>query len=225
MSNNKITSYLLYALGEIILVVFGILIAVSLNNWNANRKEMQVSEQTYRSLIIELEEVKSKAITALEYIHAIVENSMRYINGDDLIDTLKQNPRIIFSWTNYKPVSFDLPILTQETSSNRLIIQDDELTGQLRAINSAHYNLKSNLGYLDEFWNSQVSTYFVRNKKMVFFFQSIKGDKLNLEDVISIYKDEEHRNLCAMSNLLTGGLNDSLRLLIARIDEVLSREK
>lgn len=37
MEKNKVTSYLLYAIGEIVLVVVGILIAVSIDDWNDNR--------------------------------------------------------------------------------------------------------------------------------------------------------------------------------------------
>jgi len=38
LTENKFSKYLLYAIGEIILVVIGILIALSINNWNENRK-------------------------------------------------------------------------------------------------------------------------------------------------------------------------------------------
>lgn len=38
MEQKKITSYIFYALGEIVLVVIGILIALSVNNWNEERK-------------------------------------------------------------------------------------------------------------------------------------------------------------------------------------------
>ena len=37
LSENKFSKYLLYATGEIVLVVIGILIALSINNWNINR--------------------------------------------------------------------------------------------------------------------------------------------------------------------------------------------
>lgn len=39
MENSKSARYLKYAIGEIILVVIGILIALQINNWNENRKE------------------------------------------------------------------------------------------------------------------------------------------------------------------------------------------
>jgi len=37
MEQNKTGKYLKYAIGEIMLVVIGILIALSINNWNQNR--------------------------------------------------------------------------------------------------------------------------------------------------------------------------------------------
>ena len=41
MTENKFSKYFIYAIGEIILVVIGILIALGINNWNERRKEQQ----------------------------------------------------------------------------------------------------------------------------------------------------------------------------------------
>jgi hypothetical protein len=46
LAENKFSKYLIYAIGEIVLVVFGILIALQINNWN-------------QSKILKIEEVKS----------------------------------------------------------------------------------------------------------------------------------------------------------------------
>ena len=51
LTENKFTKYLLYAIGEIVLVVIGILIALSINNWNQNRM-LQLKTHTYLSEII-----------------------------------------------------------------------------------------------------------------------------------------------------------------------------
>ena len=42
MEKNKTGKYLKYAIGEIVLVVIGILIALSINNWKEGRKEGKV---------------------------------------------------------------------------------------------------------------------------------------------------------------------------------------
>ncbi len=39
LSENKFSKYLIYAIGEIFLVVIGILIALQINNWNEKRKQ------------------------------------------------------------------------------------------------------------------------------------------------------------------------------------------
>ena len=46
LSENRVTRYLLYALGEILLVVVGILIALQVNNWNQQRIQLN-KEKVY----------------------------------------------------------------------------------------------------------------------------------------------------------------------------------
>jgi uncharacterized membrane protein YidH (DUF202 family) len=41
MEKNKTGQYFKYAIGEIVLVVIGILIALSINNWNEKQKQEQ----------------------------------------------------------------------------------------------------------------------------------------------------------------------------------------
>ena len=62
LMENKISKYFKYAIGEIILVVIGILIALQINNWNENRK---VREDSYTLSIRLLNEVH-KNIKSLE---------------------------------------------------------------------------------------------------------------------------------------------------------------
>ena len=51
LSDGKTGKYLKYALGEIILVVIGILIALSINNWNENRKNKLTESEYYCKLL------------------------------------------------------------------------------------------------------------------------------------------------------------------------------
>lgn len=53
--DNKFLKYWRYAIGEIVLVVVGILIALSINNWNEERKKQNLKGIYNRALIEDLE--------------------------------------------------------------------------------------------------------------------------------------------------------------------------
>jgi hypothetical protein len=55
LNEGKTTKYFKYAIGEIVLVVIGILIALSLNNWNTDNANKKVVLKNSRTLIANLE--------------------------------------------------------------------------------------------------------------------------------------------------------------------------
>ena len=57
LTDNKISKYLIYAVGEIILVVIGILIALQINNWNETQKSKELSNKFHQRLADELDAV------------------------------------------------------------------------------------------------------------------------------------------------------------------------
>lgn len=61
LSDGKTEKYFKYAIGEIILVVIGILIALQINNWNENRKN-RISEADYYCRILDDLELNEKLI-------------------------------------------------------------------------------------------------------------------------------------------------------------------
>ncbi|MBT8265789.1 MAG: hypothetical protein KJP20_04530 [Bacteroidia bacterium] len=70
MEKNKTGKYLKYAIGEIILVVIGILIALSINNWNENRKkiaqEQSILERLQADIRSDLNVISSQMVTIKE---------------------------------------------------------------------------------------------------------------------------------------------------------------
>jgi len=58
LSEGKTAKYLKYAAGEIILVVIGILIALSINNWNTDRKNAALTRSYYVQILQDLEKEK-----------------------------------------------------------------------------------------------------------------------------------------------------------------------
>ena len=88
LSENKIGKYLLYALGEILLVMIGILLALQVNNWNetkkSNKYENKLSlnmskaiEHNFPDIEISLNYTK-RAINSIEIIEDHFENNQPY---------------------------------------------------------------------------------------------------------------------------------------------------
>jgi len=71
---GKTSKYFKYAIGEIVLVVIGILIALSINNWNQNRIE-QDKEQVY------LTNIKRDLQNQLKSIDLQLEHEKKYIDN------------------------------------------------------------------------------------------------------------------------------------------------
>ena len=100
MQKNKVTTYLLYARGEIILVVIGILIAINLNNWNDQKKEAAIVQNNLTALIENLEKDSIYLIGAYDRIAADLEYHLKLkkrVNSvDSNLDTLKKSARYEF---------------------------------------------------------------------------------------------------------------------------------
>ena len=78
IKENKTTNYIKYAIGEIVLVVIGILIALQINNWNENRKFKNQEIQYIKRL---LTENKQDLITFSENIHALEKSLYSKVLG------------------------------------------------------------------------------------------------------------------------------------------------
>ena len=82
MGENKTGKYFKYAIGEIVLVVIGILIALSINNWNENRKNLVKKETLLKALQIEFSSNLTQLDTVLYYDDIVFKNIRRFMNLD-----------------------------------------------------------------------------------------------------------------------------------------------
>jgi uncharacterized protein DUF6090 len=85
LTENKFSKYILYAIGEIILVVFGILIALQVNTWNQNLKLEKLENSYYLNILNDLHndslEFDRKNKNALRNISKL-NNILNFINNN-----------------------------------------------------------------------------------------------------------------------------------------------
>ena len=85
VSENKFSKYLIYAIGEIILVVIGILIALQINNWNEQKKLNKEYISDLKSIKENLEKDASNINTNLKNGNRIVQEFQELLNAGSFI--------------------------------------------------------------------------------------------------------------------------------------------
>jgi len=77
IEQSKVRNYAFYAIGEILLVVIGILIALQINNWNENRKELKLRKNYSNAL---LSDFKSDTSRIQQYLKRVYLDSTRVVD-------------------------------------------------------------------------------------------------------------------------------------------------
>ena len=127
MKKNKTGKYFKYAIGEIILVVVGILIALQINNWNEQRKnntkEQQILSQLkdeYNANLLQLEQKitnRKKIILAANKVLQHIDEPLN-INNDSLSSQLN----VMIGAPTFKPIQNNLI-----NSGNIILIKNKKL--------------------------------------------------------------------------------------------------
>lgn len=89
METGKTGKYLKYALGEILLVVIGILIALQINNWNEKRLKQEQLNSVYERILTDIDNDVQELSENLDYYTGIEFIFQRVINDSitpDLFD-------------------------------------------------------------------------------------------------------------------------------------------
>jgi len=132
LSEGKTRKYFKYAVGEIVLVVIGILIALQINNWNENRK-ISNSEKNYLNVLrVEFEKNQNKLKSAISINQTNLKNAKElssFIGKDTAKVDVKKLRSLILGVVNaevqYRPNN---GVISEIINSGKLeIFKDDSL--------------------------------------------------------------------------------------------------
>ena len=127
LKENKTSKYLIYALGEIILVVIGILIALQINNWNEGQKDLGREHVVLIQLRDEYQTNLSQLEEKMGQRSSIIEASLRLLSAIDQNSALHEDSLAQLFINLYQAPTFD-PIQNDLISSGSIrLIQNKEL--------------------------------------------------------------------------------------------------
>lgn len=190
LNEGKTSKYFKYAIGEIVLVVIGILIALSINNWNENRKHDIAEKEFIKGIHNDLKQDKEYITLVLNKIKPKIEafnqlndkSSKDFIDDKKQIDSLLRNYLFVGQRTFY-PIS---GTYQSAISGNKIsAYKNKEISGSIiKLYNSTYSRLLDNSENLDVRWNGV-------NEKYSHERRTNRFDKMD-EAQFSIVLDDIH---------------------------------
>lgn len=146
LTKNNFSKYSVYAIGEIVLVVIGILIALQINNWNDARKTRNKEIHYLKNIktdleinIAELDDYIETRTTCMEAANTILE----HFEGKPITDPSEFNALgiSIYSWQKFYQNNNTFQELLN--SGNLALISNDSIKNILLDLESLYKKMKS----------------------------------------------------------------------------------
>ena len=170
INSRKIRNYLAYSIGEIILVVIGILIAVYINNWDLNQlkqdngvKALKIVKRDLQTEKYVLEDFKKRYIYTRKYLIDILYN-----NKTDNLDSLK------FHFGPYVHYKMNSEYISLKSSGKLNLISNSKLRSKLVNFYEVYYSIYKELE--DE------HKFFIDKRVNDYFFNQFPSDTSNFVD-------------------------------------------
>ena len=202
LTENKFSKYLIYAIGEIILVVIGILIALSINNWNEQRKNRINEKELYNRILLNLQLDEKRINDYLKYYkdeqsmhYNIYRDSQGLWNNDSIIDFSTLRGARVFNLTieaNYSKFSKE--------------ISEPKIGEKINVYFESENNVNDALGYLWDYKDLRVrpflSKYGINNTNELFNNHQLDYYKLRKKHIFSYSKLKEQYGSVEFDQLL-----------------------
>lgn len=199
LKNNKVTAYLLYAVGEIILVMIGILLALQVNNWNEKRKQKTELNNILQTVAYDLEtdtlvagQVARLYDTLQVKSNIIINKQLKKENYRDCIECASLTT--FYSPFNIQTKGYEL----LKNNSTQTINKKDSLVNSIIQIYTLY---KPMIDKNNERLENEVMKNLNELREYSWFVDLSQG-KFNEDMIIYFTESEDYRKRVALHNML-----------------------
>ena len=175
LSEGKTGKYFKYAIGEIVLVVIGILIALSINNWNEERKERNKEINYLKNLKIDLQNeiLNSEEFTSYHFNKVLACSKL--INGDAPknikdVQVYTDTYEAVFNWKDFVPNNNTFKELL--SSGNLSLIKNDSIKNGLLELEKNYASIAGSEYHMRREYEEYLYDPHVKNISVIEFFDT-----------------------------------------------------
>ncbi|MFY0602856.1 MAG: hypothetical protein JXQ93_02830 [Flavobacteriaceae bacterium] len=163
---NKTNQYLKYAIGEIVLVVIGILLALQINNWNSSRAEQNNIRNYYERIYDEISIVENGYRTFISKLDTLIHynrRSLQILNTKNK-DSIQQLNKTLGATATFWTSDLTLPIVEEFlTKDNLSKIQNDSIKIYFQVLSVFLKQSKITDSYIENQYTNTIEPYFIKN--------------------------------------------------------------
>lgn len=172
VGENKFRAYIFYIVGEIMIVMIGILLALKVNDWNENRVNLRQEQQYLERLFSELrrDSLKfSQEIEKYERNNLVITNFTRLLNEVSYVDST-----LVFAAREYCEFGWYTPYFPSSTSTFQdlsntgkiNVIQNRELRGLLVELYASYDEIEANF-IINQEWVNPIDAKFTADSDIL----------------------------------------------------------
>lgn len=218
-------NYIKYALGEIVLVVIGILVALSINNWNEGFKERKKEALTIGILSEEIQKNMDAMSEDFENNNQILDSLTLYLKGELIKSDDYSKAQFISYVLNYSWGIIEYPTLDQELGPSRVIKDEASLSASFKALNTAHLTVDFQLNYLNELFNNQTVPYLLQAGAGSDLVNTMFRSDSQIAKLSSLYGTEGLNNILSIQQLFLFSYNNRVKGLVDQSIKTLGKLK
>jgi len=225
---NRISKYLLYAIGEIVLVVIGILIALAING-RANAQKNRAEEKVHlENLLAELEKIENRSLYENSLLKDKVifncRRTLAQIHGEMEMMPLDSMPELFYGIISIPNSEFVFNTYENIINTNALnLITNNEIRNALSEVSNGISFRNTALDWQNDQWSTINQPYIIQNIE----FLDVTAKKMRADlklpasayhnDWNAIFKQKEFRNFVYNRFLAALDVLDPTNLLLEKI--------
>ena len=181
LSEGKTGKYFKYAIGEVVLVMIGILLALQVSNWNQDRKD-RISE---RKLLDNIHKDFAQNKIQFDTVKAINYRNLATLNGRIALFPIERDSTKIAAFQSYPPVQgisynpYSSSIKSVIYSNSLELIQDEELRKYLVSWEDVLLDYQEEEIAFFKFNNEVMQPYLIENADILGRDQEVLTDFLS----------------------------------------------
>lgn len=236
LTENKFSKYVIYAIGEIVLVMIGILLALQVNNWNVDKLDKKQEVKYLSRITLDLQKDLSILETQIEFRKGRLigdKKLIQQIKGLPVDDVTELTKNVVNSLMAEKFTPNNNTYMELSSSGNLNLISNDSIKLLLLELEKLYKRNSFGIAHetfdYQEYISKPIFKYIHTDQLVPVFTgeKTIEEQEITMDNFKGLFESPEYRNGLFIIGLISHemlSIYDKIEAKSKRIIEIIQKE-